>query len=84
MPDREQLGVVTCPSGVLIVIDTGYLGIWSHNQAPILPDGALETEEARAGATAFVDLHVVGAYAELAKDHGACARGPVALGRAEL
>jgi hypothetical protein len=36
MPDREQLGFVTCPSGVLIVIDTGYLGIWSHDQPPML------------------------------------------------
>jgi hypothetical protein len=66
MPDREQLGFVTCPSGVLIVIDTGYLGIWSHNRAPILPDGALETDEARAGANTFVDLRVAGADAEQA------------------
>jgi hypothetical protein len=66
MPDREQLGFVTCPSGVLIVIDTGYLGIWSHNQPPILPDGILETEEATARANAFVDLRIVGTDAEQA------------------
>jgi hypothetical protein len=66
VPNREHLGLVTCPSGVLIVIDTGYLGIWSHNQPPILPDGALETEKATAAANAFVDLRVVGADAERA------------------
>lgn len=66
MPAREQLGFVTCPSGVLIVIDTGYLGIWSHNQPPILPDGTLETGEATARANTSVDLHVVGADAEQA------------------
>ena len=66
MPEREKLGFVTCPSGVLIVMDTGYLGIWSHNQPPILPDGILETEEATAHANAFVDLRIVGADAEQA------------------
>jgi hypothetical protein len=66
MPDREKLGFVTCPSGVLIVIDTGYLGIWSHNQPPILLNGALETEEATAAANTFVDLRVVGPDAEKA------------------
>ena len=66
MPDREQLGFVTCPSGVLIVIDTGYLLIWSHDQPPMLPDGVLETMGAKAAANSFVDLRVVGADAEQA------------------
>ncbi len=66
MPDREQLGFVTCPSGVLIVIDTGYLEIWSHDRPPMMPDGALDTEEATARANTFVDLRVVGADAEQA------------------
>lgn len=66
MPAREQLGFVTCPSDVLVVIDTGYLGIWSHDQPPMLPDGVLETVEATAAANSFVDLRVVGADAEQA------------------
>jgi hypothetical protein len=66
MPGREQLGFVTCPSGVLTVIDTGYLGMWSHDQPPMLPDGALDTEEATARANIAVDLHAVGADAEQA------------------
>ncbi len=66
MPDREQLGFVTCPSGVLIVIDTGYLGFWSHNHPPMLPEGALENEEDTARANKSVDLHVVGTDAEQA------------------
>jgi hypothetical protein len=42
----EQLGVVTSRSGILIVIDTGYLNLWSHDRTPVLPDGALDTDEA--------------------------------------
>jgi len=38
MASLEQLGTVTTRFGGLIVIDTGYLGIWSHNAAPVLPD----------------------------------------------
>jgi hypothetical protein len=64
MADREQLGFVTCPSGTLIVIDTGYMGIWSHNQAPTLPDGMLDTEEAITAANTSVDLRVAGRDAE--------------------
>jgi len=66
MPVREQLGFVTCLSGVLVVIDTGYLGIWSHDRPPALPDGSLETQDATHRANTFVDLRLVGADAERA------------------
>ena len=62
----EQLGVVTTRSGTLLVIDTGYLNIWSHDQRPVLPDGVLDTEEATERANSFVDLHIVGSDAERA------------------
>jgi hypothetical protein len=60
MPKLIQIGTVTTRSGVLIVIDTGYLGIWSHNRSPILPDGALSPPEALHRANSFVDLRITG------------------------
>ena len=56
----EGLGVVTCRSGVLIVIDTGYLNLWSHDRPPTMPEGVLDSEEATARANSFVDLRIVG------------------------
>jgi hypothetical protein len=60
----EQLGVVATRSGILLVIDTGYLNLWSHDQTPVLPDGVLDTEEATERANSFVDLRIVGSDAE--------------------
>jgi hypothetical protein len=60
----EQLGVVTTRSGVLIVIDTGYLNLWSHDQKPVMPYDVLDTEEATTRANSFVDLQIVGPDAE--------------------
>lgn len=60
----ENLGFVTSRSGSLLVIDTGYLGIWSHNRAPLLPDHILDSAEATKNANAFVDLKIEGADAE--------------------
>lgn len=62
----EKLGFVTCRSGVVIIIDTGYLEIWSHDRAPTLPDGVLSSEEPTERANAYVDLRVTGADAEQA------------------
>lgn len=62
----EQLGSVSTRSGGLIVIDTGYLGIWSHNATPLLPEGSLGSIEHTKQANSFVDLHLIGADAERA------------------
>ncbi len=32
--DRVRLGDITCPSGELVVIDGGYLGVWSGDRSP--------------------------------------------------
>ena len=64
VPAIEQLGVVTTRSGVLMIIDTGYLNLWSHSRKPVMPDGVLDTDEATARANSFVDLRVVGTDAE--------------------
>lgn len=66
MPSLEQLGVVTTRSGVLILIDTGYLRLWSHDRTPVMPKGVLSNEESTAKANSFVDLRIVGADAERA------------------
>jgi len=62
----EELGFVTSRSGTLLVIDTGYLGIWSHDRAPLLPDYILDSAEATEKANSFVDLKIEGADAERA------------------
>jgi hypothetical protein len=59
MASLEQIGTVTTRSGGLIVIDTGYLGIWSHDAAPLMPEGSLDTEEQTGRASSFVDLRLV-------------------------
>ena len=66
MPSLEQIGVVTTRSGVLILIDTGYLKLWSHKRTPEIPEGFLSNEESTARANSFVDLRIVGADAERA------------------
>jgi hypothetical protein len=66
MNGTQKLGFVTCQSGVLIVIDTGYLGIWSHDRPPVLQEGVLGSDEATERANRFVDLRIVGADAEQA------------------
>jgi hypothetical protein len=60
----EQLGVVTTRSGVLVIVDTAYLSLWSHDRKTVMPDGVLSTEEATEKANSFVDLRIVGADAE--------------------
>lgn len=61
---QVELGTVLCPSGVLLVVDPGYLKMWSHDAAPVLPDGVLSSEEATARANGAVDLQLVGRDAE--------------------
>jgi hypothetical protein len=64
MPEAEEIGVVTSRSGTLIVIDTGYLNLWSHDRPPLMPAGSLDTEKQTNEANTFVDLQVVGRDAD--------------------
>jgi hypothetical protein len=36
---RELLGHATAPSGIIVVLDMGALGLWSHDQHPTFPEG---------------------------------------------
>jgi hypothetical protein len=56
----ESLGEVTAPSGVLLIIDTGYLNLWCHDRPPVLPEGVLSNAQATARANTFVDVRVDG------------------------
>jgi hypothetical protein len=61
----EQLGVVTSRTGVLVLIDTGYLNLWSHDRTPVMPEDVLDVE-LTANTNSWVDLKIVGADAERA------------------
>jgi len=53
---HERLGTVTCPSGILLILDGGLAWMWSHDREPRLPEWA----EAAAAANTAVDLEVRG------------------------
>lgn len=59
-----ELGYITVPSGSLLLIDTGYLNMWSHDKPPVMPAGILSSDEATEKANTFVDLKLVGKDAE--------------------
>jgi len=65
MSSSEQLGVVTSRTGILVLIDTGYLNLWSHDRPPAMPEDVLSAE-LTAKANSWVDLKVVGVDAERA------------------
>lgn len=61
------LGSVTCPSGRLVIADTGYLGLWSGAEPPAADEAVLagiDDPALRASITASADLAVVGPDAE--------------------
>ncbi len=61
-----KLGQVTAPSGALLILDAGYLGLWSHDHPPHIPDGALGDPALEAKANSSVDLRIEGPDAEAA------------------
>ncbi|MFD0683505.1 hypothetical protein [Actinomadura fibrosa] len=68
MITEVALGTITCPSGRLVVADTGYLGLWSGDAAPAMPAELLDglPPEARESVAHAVDLAVAGPDAERA------------------
>ncbi len=58
-----DIGTVIAPCGSLLIIDPGYLGMWSHDRAPELPDGILPPD-VTAQANESVDVAIVGRDAE--------------------
>lgn len=58
-----ELGSVVAPSGSLLIIDAGLLGMWSHDRPPLLPDG-VAPDDVTAAANQCVDTMIVGADAD--------------------
>ncbi len=56
---RELLGEVSCPSGTLLVVDIGLLGMWKHAKPPLLDEWAAPSETV-ALANQAVDYRVEG------------------------
>ncbi len=54
-----ELGTVIAPSGALLIIDAGMLGMWSHDLPPEMPDGVLPPE-LTAVANSAVDHAILG------------------------
>jgi hypothetical protein len=55
-----RLGTATAPSGTLLIVDAGYLGLWCHDRPPLIPEGALGDPELEAKANGSVDLRIEG------------------------
>ena len=67
---RVQLGDITCPSGDLVIIDGGYLGIWSGERSPDLVNPALlgiDDPVTAADIRGAVDVEAVGPDAASAR-----------------
>jgi hypothetical protein len=71
---RELLGEVTCPSGTLLVVDIGLLGMWKHAQPPLLEEWEA-SPETLAIANRAVDYRVEGRDATAANALFGQARG---------
>lgn len=52
MDERVRLGEITCPSGELVLMDGGYLGLWSGDRSP--------DETAEPGSVAAADFQIIG------------------------
>jgi hypothetical protein len=58
-----ELGTIVAPSGSILILDPGFLGMWGHDRRPVMPDGILSPKGTKA-ANKAVDAAFVGAYAE--------------------
>lgn len=59
----EELGQVTIPSGVALVIDTGLLKFWCHDRPPLMPEEAAPGDVV-ASANAATDFRLEGPVRE--------------------
>ncbi|MFC8766004.1 hypothetical protein ACFUAG_35595 [Streptomyces sp. NPDC057193] len=69
MEKMFELGVVSCPSGTLVLIDGGYLGLWSGDRSPadIHPASlGIDDAEMAADVTCAIDFVITGPDASVA------------------
>ncbi|WEH42880.1 hypothetical protein [Streptomyces sp. AM 2-1-1] len=63
MEEMFELGTINCPSGTLVIIDGGYLGLWSGERSPADVDPAalsIEDSARAADVTGALDFEVTG------------------------
>ncbi|MEU6547728.1 hypothetical protein [Streptomyces sp. NPDC046859] len=63
MEETFELGTISCPSGTLVIIDGGHLGLWSGDRSPAEIDPAslgIEDAVMAADVTGAVDFMVTG------------------------
>lgn len=60
MSESYDLGSITCPSGILVVLDLGYLGLWSGSSEPQPHFNGSESAEIRAAMASMRDYQIVG------------------------
>ncbi|MET9878568.1 hypothetical protein ABZZ36_28625 [Actinacidiphila glaucinigra] len=63
MEEMFELGAISCPSGTLVIIDGGYLGLWSGDRSPADIDPAalgIEDPAMAADVTGAIDFVVTG------------------------
>jgi hypothetical protein len=68
MDDAQTLGEITCPSGVLVIIDMGYMQFWSGRHEPIPPLDIFDDPKLKARVASRGDYFIAG------KDAAAVAR----------
>ncbi len=56
----QNLGEITCPSGVLVIIDMGYLRFWSGRLDPVPPIEEFDDPKTRARVAASADYLIAG------------------------
>jgi hypothetical protein len=64
--ERIELGIITVPSGILVMTDMGYLGSWSGSASPSRVPDQITDPELRASIAAAQDYRLVGRDAEAA------------------
>jgi hypothetical protein len=68
MGDLQNLGEITCPSGVLVTIDMGYMRFWSGRRDPVPPVEEFTDPKTKARVASSADYFIAG------KDASAVAR----------
>lgn len=56
----QNLGEITCPSGVLVIIDMGYMRFWSGRRDPVPPVEEFTDPKTRARVTSSADYVIAG------------------------
>lgn len=60
MPERYELGSIKCPSEILVVLDVGYLWLWSGSSAPQPHFDGSEDAKTQAAIQSMRDYRIVG------------------------